>query len=162
MLETPGVDNMVLALSNLSQFFTFFPLPVTQWWVLIHPAVTWVGWYTPARRGWDAEVLSSRSLWIGCCRPIVTKIAPLWPTCCSSVALLLRLCCRPLYCGAPRICCRDGEVLSRGLLWETAQAWLRVISSFLQQSHWIWLIGSWPLLAQSCYLPNIGWVLAGK
>ena len=72
-------------------------------------------------------------------------------------------CCRPLYCVPRRwICCRDGEVLSPGLLWKTAQAWLRVIPSFLQQLLWIRPIFSWPLLAQSCYLPNISWVLAEK
>ena len=86
MLVTPGVDNMVLALSNLSQLFTFFPLPV-RFLLLGTLGAPQVGRYR--------EVLSCsrRSMWIGCCRPIVTKNAPLWPTdaslCCSSVEVML-------------------------------------------------------------------------
>ena len=77
MLVTPGVDNMALALSNLS----FFPLPV-RFLLLGTLGAPQVGRYR--------EVLgcSRRSMWIGCSRPIVTKNAPLWPPCCSSVALV--------------------------------------------------------------------------
>ena len=77
MLVTPGVDNMALALSNLS----FFPLPV-RFLLLGTLGAPQVGRYR--------EVLgcSRRSMWIGCSRPIVTKNAPLWP---PYVALLLLL-----------------------------------------------------------------------
>ena len=72
---------MALALSNLSQLFTFFPLPVR----FLH-----FGTLGTPQVGRYREVLSCsrRSMWIGCCRPIVTKNAPLWPPCCSSVALV--------------------------------------------------------------------------
>ena len=151
MLVTPGVDNMALALSNLS----FFPLPV-RFLLLGTLGAPQVGRYR--------EVLSCsrRSMWIGCCRPIVTKNARLWPPYVALLLLLWSHDANPFNCAPRWICCRDGEVLSRVLLWGTAQAWLRVVSSFLQQSLRIWLTFSWSLLAQNCYLPNSGWVLAGK
>ena len=145
LLVTPGVGDMVLTLSNLSQFFTFFPLLVVKWWV----------WYTLSECG--------RSLLIGCCSLLLHQKRSPWRVSRLLLFCYMNSCCRPLYCVPRRwICCRDGEVLSPGLLWKTAQAWLRDIPSFLLQSLQIWLTFSWFLPARYCYLPNIGWVLAEK
>ena len=128
-------------------------LPI--FYLLSSSCVQWWVWYTLSECG--------RSLLIGCCSLLLHQKRSPWRVSRLLLFCYMNSCCRPLYCVPRRwICCRDGEVLSPGLLWKTAQAWLRVIPSFLQQLLWIRPIFSWPLLAQSCYLPNISWVLAEK
>ena len=85
---TPGVGDMVLTLSNLSQFFTFFPLLVVKWWV----------WYTLSECG--------RSLLIGCAAFCYTKNTPpgVFLVCCSSVIWI------PV--ADPFVVCRAGEYVA--------------------------------------------------